>query len=520
MTGSRTPISYQRANLGRLGCPDADRAAPAIVEAAGPHAGKAVSHATLDARADAVARGLTARGLAGDGGAAAPRIALLAANSADYLACYLGVMRAGAVSIPISYKLPPATLATILDDCAARLVFVDHERRGLVPAGLPLVEIDGAEADSLDCLVDPGPFETVCPVSGGIAMVLYTSGTAGRPKGVPLTHEGQIWSVERRLGLLGDVSHHRLLIAAPLYHMNGLFLAKLAIAGGARIVLLPQFSASEYIRAIDRHRTTWLTSVPTMLALVAREEALLAEADVASVEVVGMGSAPVSPALLDRLRRIFAGARIMINYGTTETGAVIFGPHPEGVPKPDSALGYPLPDVSVRLIGPDGAPADEGVAHILTPANTPGYLNLPEAWARSLDESGHYVTGDIMRRDADGFFHFVGRADDMFVCGGENIYPAEVERMLEAHGDIDQACVVPVPDEIKGDKPVAFMVPRPGSALTEAAVKAHALAHAPAFQHPRRVFFVDALPLAGTNKIDRAALRARAVDLVGERASA
>jgi long-chain acyl-CoA synthetase len=118
-----------------------------------------------------------------------------------------------------------------------------------------------------------------------------------------------------------------------------------------------------------------------------------------------------------------------------------------------------------------------------------------------------------MRRDADGIHYFVGRADDMFVCGGENVFPGDVESMLESHPDIRQAAVVPVPDDIKGEKPFAFVVPRHGHALTEDAVKQYALAKAPAYQHPRRVVFVDELPMAGTNKIDRAALRTRALTL-------
>ncbi len=119
---------------------------------------------------------------------------------------------------------------------------------------------------------------------------------------------------------------------------------------------------------------------------------------------------------------------------------------------------------------------------------------------------GYYVTGDVFRRDTEGFYYFVGRADDMFVSGGENIYPGEVEALLERHPAIQQAAVVAVPDEIKGQKPVAFVVRSPGTTLNEQQVKDHALANAPAFQHPRRVWFLDELPLAGTNKIDRKAL--------------
>jgi len=131
------------------------------------------------------------------------------------------------------------------------------------------------------------------------------------------------------------------------------------------------------------------------------------------------------------------------------------------------------------------------------------YHKLPEATAKVMTKDGFYHTGDVFRRDENGFFFFLGRADDMFVCGGENIYPGEVEKMLERHPGIHQAAVIPVPDELKGHKPIAFVVKTGGAALDEQTVKQFALANAPAYQHPRRVFFIDEMPLAGTNEIDK-----------------
>ena len=142
----------------------------------------------------------------------------------------------------------------------------------------------------------------------------------------------------------------------------------------------------------------------------------------------------------------------------------------------------------------------------------PGYLTCPSG-RRRVTEDGYYVTGDVMRRDGDGFYYFVGRADDMFVCNGENVHPGEVETMLERHPAIHQACVVSVPDDVRGQMPVAFVVPRGGARLEPQDVKVWALAHGPAYQHPRLVEVVAELPRAGTEKIDRAALTARAIAL-------
>jgi acyl-coenzyme A synthetase/AMP-(fatty) acid ligase len=158
----------------------------------------------------------------------------------------------------------------------------------------------------------------------------------------------------------------------------------------------------------------------------------------------------------------------------------------------------------------DGPSADHGVLALRTPALTPGYLNQPQATTSRMRE-GWYVTGDVMRRDADGFYFFVGRADDMFVCGGENVYPGEVEKLLERHADVAQAIVVPAPDDIKGQIPVAFIVPRPGATPSADAIKVYALSEGPAFAHPRFVEFMPSLPVSGTHKIDRSALTAAAV---------
>jgi len=184
----------------------------------------------------------------------------------------------------------------------------------------------------------------------------------------------------------------------------------------------------------------------------------------------------------------------------------VFGPHPKGLPQPEMSVGYPHPKIELRLIGDEGKPAALGVLEMKSPAIMNGYHNRPDV-PSPITRDGFYVTGDVFRRDEDGFHFFVGRTDDMFVSGGENIFPGEVEKMLETHPDVIQACIVPVDDEIKGTKPVAFVVKRQGSSLDENSLKAFALANAPAYQHPRSIWFVESLPLASTNKLDRNGLR-------------
>jgi long-chain acyl-CoA synthetase len=484
-------------NLGDLVRRDHDLAKIAIIDLGGEGPPRDVSYARLDEMANGVARALIGRGLA-----SGERVAILSANRTEYLTAYFGIMRAGLVAVPVNFKFPRATMHFILQDCGAKLVFCDLARRPDVPSGLPVV---GFGTDSFERFLDLGPFEAVVPPPNTPAMMLYTSGSTGTPKGVVLSHQSHIWVVKTRLGGQ-DLARHRYLVAAPLYHMNALALAKLACAAHASIVLLPQFDARAYIAAIGRYRCTWLTAVPPMIAMMLREPQLLAETDLSSVEFVRMGSAPVSAALMAAIRRLLPQAVVTNAYGTTEAGPVVFGPHPRKLPQPELSVGYPHPEVSLRLVDGDNLAADQGELEMTCPALMLGYHNRPNL-PSPFTADGYYRTGDVFRRDRDGFHYFVGRTDDMFVSGGENIYPADVERMLERHPDIAQACVVAIADEIKGQKPVAFVVPKAGRTPSEEEIKRFALANAPAYQHPRFVWLMDELPLASTNKIDRAALQ-------------
>src|SRR5262249_39021895 len=227
-----------------------------------------------------------------------------------------------------------------------------------------------------------------------------------------------------------------------------------------------------------------------------------------------MGSSTLTQKLLNEVRALFPNAEIRNAFGTTEGGPYVFGSHSAGLPTPPLSLGCAAEGVEIELV--DGPSPDLGILRMRCPAVMLGYLNLPEQTARRL-EAGWYLTGDVMRRDENGFYFYVGRADDMFVCGGENIYPSQVESMLERHPAVAQAVVVPAPDDIKGQIPVAFIVPRHGANLSEAEIKRFALEQGPAFSHPRYVVLLDRLPVASSQKYDRASLVAQAREVARSR---
>jgi acyl-CoA synthetase (AMP-forming)/AMP-acid ligase II len=492
-------------NLGDLIDPAADPERIALIGVDADLRESPCTYAELDALAEGVAQALR-----GGQYAAGERIALLSANSVRYVAAVLGIMRAGLVAVPVNFKFPASTIAYVLEDSGARLALFDEPRRASLPQGLPAIALDGPAF--LDFL-RPGKARPYAPQADDVALMLYTSGSTGRPKGVRLSHASHIWTVQARRRAT-PLDNERALIAAPLYHMNALALAFLSVGSHATTVLLPQFTAQAYIRCIERYRCTWLTAVPPMIAMMLRERDLLARTDLSSVKVIRMGSAPVSASLLAQIHAMLPNARVINAFGTTEGGPVVFGPHPQGLPTPPTSVGYPHPEVSLRLAPGPGDGPDQGILEMKSPGLMLGYHQRPDLSA-PFTPDGYYATGDVFRRDADGFYSFVGRRDDMFVSGGENIYPGEVEKMLEQHPAVQQAAVVPVDDEIKGQKPVAYIVLRAGHTADAEDIKRYALAHAPAYQHPRQVWFVDHLPLASTNKIDRNQLLRDAASRLG-----
>ncbi len=481
-------------------------------------AGAGPVEVSYDELADRCARVAGWLGRQGCGRAA--RIGILADNSVDYAACYLGIMQAGMVSVPLNTRQPPSVQADVAADAALAVVFHDADHADRLPPGMPSVLIGGGERDPLSwhAVLDSPPAAASTLASDEVAVQMYTSGSTGRPKGVLLTHGGQLFSIHQYVtGVLPMEPDERLLVSAPMYHKNAGMQLKMALSLGGTVILLRRFEPEAYLRAVAGHRATAVSGVPTMFALMAGRPELAAELDLSGVRRASIGSAPMTQALFDQARRLFPQATVTNGYGTTEVVAV-FGGHPEGRPRPDISVGHPLAAVGTRLVDPGtGADAEpdpatgrrRGELWVSSPGLMTGYHNRAELTAERVTD-GWYHTGDVMEADADGWHFVVGRVDDMFNCGGENVYPGDVEQMLERCPLVHQAGVVAVPDEVKGALPVAFVVAAPGTVPTEADIKAWALANGPPYQHPRAVWFVDELPLASTAKLDKSALAAEA----------
>lgn len=495
-------------NLGDVFAAHAASDRTAVVDLYDPEHPRECSYREFNAACDAVANGLLMAGLEPGN-----RVGIMALNRVEYLEVLFGAMRAGCVPVMVNIKLTDDTVKFILHDAGIGLVFADPDQAERVPSGIRTIIFgDGSDPFVNFKISLPGPFPSFFPGADDIAEQPYTSGSTGRPKGVLLDHVGQVWMIEKIVQSRDIREDDCSVISAPLYHKNALLAVKSALSAGGRIVIFSRFDAVEYVQAIETYQLTMLTGVPTMYALILQEAEVLDRTDLSSVRNCSMGSAPASENLLDNLAARFPDAKLNLNYGITEGGPILFAwSHPDGLQRPRTSVGFPLDGVKLKLVG--GTDEQQGVLYVKSPGVMKGYHNLPDETQRVLSEEGWIDTGDILRRDEVGWYYFVDRADDMFVCAGENIYPGEVEAMLERHEEIMQAVVVPAPSVLKAHVPYAWVVRREGATSDEHAVKQYALENGPAYAHPRRVLFVDAMPLSGTNKIDRRSLEAQAVEL-------
>jgi long-chain acyl-CoA synthetase len=467
-----------------------------------------VSYAELESRFNRVASMLARLSLRpGD------RLITSISNRVEFVEIMFGAMRAGLVPVPLNTKLGPDALRYVIEDSGAVGAVVEFAANANVPRiveklGLRCrITLDAEDPSWLDyegeLRASAPAFASPLIPADHMAFLPYTSGSTGKPKGVVLTHAGQLWWLDCLARYWPAPAESRALVAVPLYHKNAMAGAiKPMLAAGGSVVLLPDFKPAPFLRVLSDYRCTHASGVPAVFTLLLQERELIASLDFSSLKSLKIGSAPTPKELLDAVEAAF-GVPVSESYGLTEGGPVMIGPPLDGRPVPRGSCGVAWPEGEVKLVTTEGQEsASHGELWVRNPGVTPGYYRLPEVNSERLND-GWLKTGDVFDRDAEGFFYFKGRTDDMFNSGGENVYPLEVENMLLRHPAVAEASVVAVPHAIKGDVPVALVVKAKGSDVGEEELKQFCLANGPAYAHPRRIDFAAELPLNGPGKIDR-----------------
>lgn len=470
----------------------------------------------LDAAADAQALELKEAGLtAGD------RVALCLPTSAAFAVALFGVLRAGGVAVPLSPQGPGSEMHTLLEHSGAVLLIQPGTETGApdVPEGVRVL----AAAS-----VPPQRPEPVEPVGAGedLAVLSYTSGTTGPPRGVMLSHRALLANVAQLEQLPVPVveSGDRVLITIPVFHVYGLGPGLLAgTSAGATLVLAERFDARQALADCIEYRVTSLLGVPTMYVELAALPAEELGEGLATIRLLTSGAAPLHPKVLAAIRGA-TGLGVFEGYGLTETAPVVTTTMVTGYPKPGS-VGRPLPGVEVRLVDSDGTaepvpldPADPDDVFIEDDGRSMGTglvsirgANLFSGYwpdgAHGPDAEGWFRTGDVGYLDTDGDLHLVDRANDLIIVNGFNVFPHEVESVIDALPGVAESAVVGVVDERSGEAVKAVIVPEPGAALSEQQVMDACTQQLAGYKVPRTVEFADSLPHSPTGKLRRMKLR-------------
>lgn len=494
------------------------------------------SWAELDERVAGVAGALRSLGVApGD------RVVLLMGNGVEFAEALMGATAAGAIPVPVNFRLVAGEVAALVADCGAAALVVDAERAAL--AG----ELRGA-AGGVDAAATPGclvvglqdasatkvagqgarGYEAALAAAGTSggreparpgdpAVILYTSGTTGRPKGAVLTHHNLTLSAmttmwASRLGGEDDV----VLCAVPLFHVAGVCsLAANVLMGATTVVMASSaFDPGRTVEAMERYGVTSVFLVPTQWAGVCSLPDL-AERKLA-LRSISWGAAPATPELLAAMGRAFPGVPNIAVFGQTEMSPVTCALRGEDAIAKSGSVGRPVPWVDVRVVDErmqDVVPGEVGEIIYRGPTVMAGYWGQPEATAAAM-EGGWFHSGDLVRRDEDGFVYVVDRKKDVIISGGENIYSTEVEAVIDAHPAVLEVAVVGVPHPKWGETPVAVVVPTSSSAPPGAEeITRWCRASLASFKKPSEVLVVDVLPRNPSGKVLKTELRARYRDL-------
>ncbi|MEV0614064.1 long-chain fatty acid--CoA ligase [Nonomuraea sp. NPDC050404] len=432
------------------------------------------------------------------------RVAFLGANQPAFVETFFAAGLLGAVFVPLNTRLTGPELRFILQDADPALLVLGEERDG---DGLPGRLLTAADYEDLLASGSPEPIDE--PVSqDDVCLIMYTSGTTGRPKGAMLTHANLTWNT---VNLLVDVplAHDEVaLVGAPLFHIAALGQALVpGMLKGARAILEPTFDVERAFDLIESERVTFIAGVPTMFSFLARSPRWR-EADLSSLRHLLCGGAPLPEPLIRAYQE--RGLALLQGYGMTEVspGALFLGAG-RSLDKAGTA-GVPCFFSDVRLVAPDGSPAaigEPGELYVQGPNVMPGYWRRPEESAKVLSEDGWFRSGDIGVADEDGYVRISDRVKDMIISGGENIYPAEVESALYEHATVAECAVIGVPDEKWGEVGKALVVLRPDVTAEAEELLRHLDGRLARYKIPKYLEFVAELPKNAAGKLIKAPLR-------------
>jgi len=455
------------------------------------------------------------------------RVAVVLLNCVEFIEAYFAAAKLGIIFVPLNWRMAPPELQYQINDCGARMLLFHDSHMAAVEAILDQIKV---EKDKFIYLKSGNPGLPECPdwaadyhelVKGRPTVepvpdepikmddplaIVYTSGTTGDPKGAVLSHEQTYYKIFQVSIYTGGQPDEVVVTNLPLFHSAGLFIvATPALAGGATLVMRRGFNPKEFLQDIQRYRGTVIFNLTTMWRMILLT-GMLDHVDLSSVKTVVGGGERTEPKIFEELAK--RGLHLQQGFGLTECSAMTVVPK-EDINRKMGSIGKPgfFTEMWIEdAAGKKQPPGEIGEIVARGPTVMTCYWNMPEATAKTI-VNGVLHTGDMGYMDEDGFFHIVDRAKDMYRSGGENVYPAEVEKVLTGYPKISNVAIIGVPDEKWGETGLALIVPRPGEKITEEEVREYLKGRISKFKQPTRIKFVDSLPVTSTMKVKKALLK-------------